>query len=150
VALWFGFTHCCCDLVNPEVVIEGSAGRAVWTYEKICTVRPAAGPERTHPLPASIDTRRVMLAQVLRRLGDSAVAVCTTAMAEPHTALIGAVHAAAPVRNFPPDLIEWITPPGAASPVPAVRGVEAAMEMAGRQQRLLREIGFPLGVAMAV
>ncbi len=143
VALWFGFTHCCRELVNPEIVIEGSSGSAVWSYEKICTIRPAGGPDRTHPLPASIDTRRVMLAQVLRRLGDSSTAVCTTAMAEPHTALIEAVHAAATVRNFSPDLIEWITLPGATSPVPAVRGLEAAMKTAGQQQRLLREIGFP-------
>ena len=143
VALWFGFTHCCRELVNPEIVIEGSSGSAVWSYEKICTVRPSGAPERSHPLPASIDTRRVMLAQVLRRLGDPAAAVCTTAMAEPHTALIEAVHASAAVRNFPSELIEWITLSGATSPVPAVRGLEAAMKTAGQQRRLLREIGFP-------
>jgi hypothetical protein len=57
--------------------------------------------------------------------------------------LIEAVHAAAAVRNFPPDLIEWITLPGATSPVPAVRGLEAAIEAAGRERRLLRELGFP-------
>lgn len=148
VALWFGFTHCCRELVNPEIVIEGSSGSAVWSYEKICTIRSSGGPERSHPLPASIDTRRVMLSQVLRRLGDPAVAVCTTAMAEPHTALIEAVHAAASVRNIPADLIEWITLPGGTSPVPAVRGLEAAMKTAGKQQRLLREIDFPAAASV--
>jgi len=150
VALWLGFTHCCREISNPELIIEGSAGRAIWSYEKVCTVLPATGPERSHPLPASIDTRRVMLTRLLQHLHDSAAVICTTAMAEPHTALIEAVHAAAPVRNFSPDLIDWITLPGSASPVPAVRGLEAAMEAAGQKQCLLREIGFPLGVAMAV
>lgn len=150
VALWLGFTHACRELVNPELIIEGSAGRAVWSYEKICTLTPATGPEQSHPLPASIDTRRVMLSQVLRRLHDSAAAICTTAMAEPHTALIEAVHASAVVRQIPPALIDWIASADGASSVPAVQGLEAAMQAAGRERRLLREVGFPLDVAMAV
>ena len=148
VALWLGFTHACREQIDPELVIEGSAGRAVWSYEKSCTIHPATGPEESHPLPASIDTRRVMLTRVLRHLTDATEPICTTAMAAPHTALIEMVQAAVPVRTFPPGLIDWMAPAGGTSPVPAVQGIEAAMQSAGRQHCLLREIGFPLSVAM--
>ena len=149
VALWLGFTHACRELFNPELVIEGEAGRAVWNYEKNCAVLPAGGPARTHVLPGSIDTRRFMLARVLQRLADPAAAICTTAMAEPHAAFVGAVHAAAPVRTVPAELVDWFTPDGGGSPIPAVRGLAAAMRAAEPAQRLLREIGFPPGIPPA-
>ena len=148
VGLWFGFTHACRELANPEIVIEGSAGRAVWSYEKICTISPAAGRERSHPLPASIDTRRVMFTRILQHRHDPTVAICTTAMAEPHTALIEAVHAAASVRQIAPELIDRIMPADGISPLLAVRGIEAAMQAAFRQQSLLQEMGVALSVAM--
>ncbi|HWA10354.1 MAG TPA: Gfo/Idh/MocA family oxidoreductase [Opitutaceae bacterium] len=147
VRLWFGFTHACRELFNPEVVIEGTEGRATWSYEKISTLIPVQGPTQSHPLPASIDTRRVMLVEVLRRLDDPAAATCTTAMAEPHTALIEAVQAAAPVQTIAPALIEWFTPPDGTSPIPAVRGLEGAMHAAAQSGGRLQEHGFPLKAA---
>jgi hypothetical protein len=145
VDLWLGFTHACREVMNPEIVIEGSAGRAVWHYEEVCTVLPVGGPERSHRLPGSIDSRRVMFVQVLRHLQDAGAAICTAAMAEPHTAFIEAIHASAPVQPVSPDLIDWFTPAGGTSPVPAVRGLEAAMRAAAARHSLLREQGFVAG-----
>jgi predicted dehydrogenase len=142
VAVWLGFTHACRELENPEILIEGSAGRAVWRYENICTIHPASGPEQSHPLPEAIDTRRVMLSQVLWHLRDPNAAICTTAMAESHTALIEAVHRGTSVQTIPPERIEWFTPAGGNSPIPAVHGLEAAMRAAEKQGSLLSEIGF--------
>lgn len=148
-ALWLGFSHACRTLADPEIVIEGSAGQALWSYEKMCAVTPARGTPRSHPLPDAMDTRRVMLAEVLRRLHDPAAVICDTAMAERHTALVEAIHAQAPVQTIPPALIDWITPPDGTSPIPAVRGLERAMQAACANHRLLREEGFPFSMAVA-
>lgn len=150
VAIWLGFSHTCRETENPEIQIQGSAGRAVWRYENVCTITPASGAEQSHPLPESIDTRRVMLSQVLWHLRDPNAAICTTGMAEAHTALIEAVHAVAPVQTVPPDRIEWFTPAGGNSPIPAVHGLEAAMRAAEKQGGLLREFGFPLRKAAVI
>ena len=59
------------------------------------------------------------------------------------TGLIEAVHVVAPVQTIPPERIEWFTPAGGNSPIPAVHGLAAAMRAAEKQGSLLREIGFP-------
>jgi predicted dehydrogenase len=143
-ALWLGFSHACRKIADPEIVIEGTAGRAQWSYEKLCRIEPMGHEARIHPLPDAMNTRRVMFAQVLRRLGDPSTAICDTHMATRHTELIEAIHAAAPVHAFPRDLIDWITLPASTSPVPAVQGLEEFMQAAFRKRLQLREIGFPL------
>jgi predicted dehydrogenase len=148
-AVWLGFSHACRTLADPEIAIEGSAGRALWSYEKMCTIFPANGAPRSYPLPDAMDTRRVMFAEVLRRLHDPTAVICDTAMAERHTELITAIHACAPVQTIPPSLIDWITPPDGTSPIPAVRGLEAAMRAAYRKHLLLREQGFPISMIAA-
>jgi predicted dehydrogenase len=146
-ALWLGFSHACRTLADPVILIEGSAGWARWSYEKMCTVTPAGSPARFHPLPNAIDTRRIMFAEVLRRLHQPEAAICDTAMASRHTELIEAIHAIAPVQAILPALIDWITPPDGTSPIPAVRGMETTMQEACQKHLLLRDLGFPLCMA---
>jgi predicted dehydrogenase len=148
-ALWLGFSHACRTLADPEIAIEGSAGKALWSYEKMCTIVPLHGETRSYPLPDAMDTRRVMFAEVLRRLHDPTAVICDTAMAERHTELITAIHARGPVQTIPPSLIDWITPPDGTSPIPAVRGLEAAMQAACQKHLLLREQGFPVSMIAA-
>jgi predicted dehydrogenase len=147
--LWLGFSHACRTISDPEIVLEGSAGTARWTYEKICTVTPLHGEVTSHPLPDAMNTRRMMFANVLRRLGDPAAPICDTAMALRHSELIEAVHAVAVVRKIPAEMIDAITLPQIKTPVPAVRGLEEAMQAACENGQLLRELGFPFSPVAA-
>jgi predicted dehydrogenase len=148
-ALWLGFSHACARIADPEIMIEGSAGRARWIYENTCSVTTASGEMKSHALPDAMNTRRQMFAGVLKRLVDPAAPICDTGMAMRHTELIAAIHAAAPVRAFPPELIDRITLPQGKASIPAVRGLEDFMQAACAKHLLLRELGFPLATMTA-
>jgi hypothetical protein len=87
-------------------------------------------------------SRRCMMAAVLRRLSDSAVPICDTAMASQHTALIAAIHASSRVITFPAESVAWEGSNGVASQVPSVTGLDAAMQRAYDTGQLLRDVGF--------
>jgi len=143
-SFWFGATHTCREVCEPEIYIEGSAGRLEWKHERSCILFHADGRREERSLPDTGATRQAMFDTVLRKLREPGTFVCTTALSERHTAFVEAVHATAPVRAVPPELISWQSPASGAAPVPVVNGLEAALYRALGAHSLLSETGFVL------
>jgi predicted dehydrogenase len=118
--MWFGVSHASGINREPEIYIQGSAGRAEWWHEQRCIVVDSAGRRQVFPLRSTEDSRQLMFAAVLARLSDPAAFVCTTEIAEKHTRLIEAVHQSGPVREFPASSIDWVTDPNTRSEIPSV------------------------------
>ena len=144
VGLWFGASHVSRTAIEPEIMIEGTAGTAGWSYEKEAWLQPAPGGRQQRPVLDQHATRRLMMAAVLRRLGDPTAPICSAGMATRHTSLIEGIHSAAPIREFPRERVEWTEVSGPATAVPAVPGLDAALRRAFAEQRSLRDSGFTL------
>lgn len=144
VRLWFGASHASNVTLEPEILIEGSAGTCCWRYENEAWLRDSSGAVQRRPLGDQTAARRAMMTDVIRRLHDSSAPICTTAVAARHTALIEAIHRAADVCEFPAESIDWVGVNGAASAVPVVTGLDASLRRAFSELRPLRECGFPV------
>ncbi len=144
IRFWFGATHTCREVCEPEIYLEGDAGRVEWKHERSCVLRRANAPAEERALPNSAANRQSMFHAVIARLRDPGVFVCTTALADRHTAFVEAVHASAGVQAVPPELISWQEPANGSAPVPVVNGLEGALHQALAAQCLLRETGFVL------
>jgi predicted dehydrogenase len=144
IAFWFGATHTCREVCEPEICLEGSTGRVEWKHERSCIVHHSDGRIEERALPDTSANRQSMFDAVLARLRDPGTFICGTALAERHTAFVEAVHAATPVQPVPPELISWQNPVSGAAPVPVVNGLEAALYRAFADRSLLRDTGFVL------
>jgi predicted dehydrogenase len=144
MALWFGCSHACEQTQEPEVRIEGENGRVDWFHEQRCVVRFADGTTREQLLPDSMKMRRTMLESVLMRVRNPTAQICDIAVAREHTALIEAIHRAAPIRSVSEDKVEWRPMLNGSTLVPCIRGLEGAMRKAFADRRLLSEIGFSI------
>ena len=144
ISFWFGATHTCHELGEPEIYLEGSAGRVEWKHERNCLLVRTDGRTEERALPDSVANRQSMFAAVLAKLRAPETIVCTTALAERHTAFVEAVHAAARVQAVPAELISWEKPANGTAPVPVVNGLEAALYRALSARSLLSETGFIL------
>ncbi len=144
VRLWFGASHVSRRSIEPEIVIEGTAGQAGWSYEREAWRTDAVGRREGRPVLDQHTTRRLMLEAVLRHLRDPAAPICSSDLAARHTALIAGIHRAAPVVPFPPELVEWSGGPDDATAVASVPGLDAALRRAFAEQRALRDCGFSL------
>ncbi len=142
IKLWFGFSHACRQALEPEIVIHGTKGTACWRYENEATLSDLAGRQQRRAMPDTTATRRSMMSAVLRHLHDPAFPVCTTGIASRHTAIIEAVHHAAPIQTFPREWVQWSGDNGSQSAVAEVRGLDAALRRAFAGQKSLRECGF--------
>jgi predicted dehydrogenase len=144
IAFWFGATHTCREVREPEIHLEGDAGRIEWKHERHCLLFRGDGSGEEKVLPDSTANRQSMFDAVLAKLRDPATLVCTTALAECHTAFVEAVHAAAQVQAVPAEFISWEQPATGAASVPVVNGLEAALYRAFAAQSRLHETGFVL------
>jgi hypothetical protein len=147
IAFWFGATHTCREVREPEIYLEGSAGRVEWKHEKHCVVIRADGSREEKALPDSTANRQSMFNTVLAKLKEPGTTVCTAALAECHTAFVEAVHAAAKVQAVPAEFISWEQRTAGTAPVPVVNGLEAALCQAFAAQSQLHETGFVLAPA---
>lgn len=143
VRLWFGVSHVSHTALEPEIVIEGSAGTAGWRYETEAWYRNASGRQQ-QPVLDQHATRKLMMTAALQRLRDPAIPVCTTAMAARHTALIESIHRTGRVAVLPAERIVWQAKDGPASALPAMPGLDAALRQAFTEQKTLRACGFTL------
>ncbi len=144
IAFWFGATHTCREVCEPEIYLEGRTGRVEWKHERSCIVHHADGRREERALPDSSANRQSMFDAVLAKLHTPDTFVCSTALAERHTAFVEAVHASTTVQAVPPELISWQEPASGAAPVPVVNGLETALYHALAAQSLLRDTGFVL------
>ena len=144
IAFWFGATHTCHEVREPEIYLEGSTGRVEWKHERSCKIDRSDGTGEERALPDITANRQSMFSTVLAKLHTPDTIVCSTALAERHTAFVEAVHAAASVQAVPSELISWEKPAAGTALVPVVNGLEAALYRAFTSQGLLRETGFEL------
>ena len=144
IAFWFGATHTCHEVREPEIYLEGSTGRVEWKHERTCRIIRPDGSGEERALPDITANRQSMFAAVLAKLRAPDTIVCSTALAERHTAFVEAVHAAASVQAVPAGLISWEKPAVGTALVPVVNGLEAALYRAFTSRGLLRETGFEL------
>ncbi len=144
VAFWFGATHTCREVHEPEIYLEGSTGRVEWKHEGNCVLSRADGPPEVRAIPDSTANRQSMFDAVLSKLRQPETIVCSTALAECHTRFVEAVHAAAKVQAVPAGFISWHQPSPGAAAIPVVNGLEEAITRALATQCQLHETGFAL------
>ena len=144
VAFWFGATHTCREVREPEIYLEGTTGRVEWKHERSCLVFRADGRREERLLPNVTANRESMFAATLAKLHAPETLVCSTALAERHTAFVEAVHATTTVQTVPPTLVTWESPSPLLPQVPVVTGLEAALTRAFLHHALLQDSGFVL------
>lgn len=140
VRLWLGASHACAVTREPEIVIEGERGRAVWRHEQDCRIEPAGGTGTHWPLPTTAVTRTAMMRAVLARLREPAAFVCGPELALGHTRLIEAAHAAAVIRPAP-GVVEAQPIPAGREPVLRPREIEARLFRAFDEEALPADAG---------
>lgn len=143
VRFWFGVSHACRELREPEIRIEGEEGSVEWRHEQSCTIRRSNGEIRRMALPNSMQVRQRMFDNVVGRLSDPSVTICNTRIALAHTKLIQAVHEHEPILRAPAKLIEMHKDPESDVEQYSIKGVEAAISRAFETSSTLAEIGFP-------
>jgi predicted dehydrogenase len=150
VALWFGVSHACRTLQEPEIVIEGTAGRAGWRYEREAWWCGADGVEHRRELPDAFGARHDMMVAVVARLRDATVAICTPEIAGVHTAVIESLHADIPVQGWGAEDIQWTPGVSAEGAIPWVAGLDETLRRAYEQGGSLASAGFTLPLASGV
>ena len=140
--LWLGVSHSSHTAHEPEIVIEGSAGRAHWLYESMASWSNAMGESEVRAMDNAHAVRREMMAAIVHRLADPTTPFCSTGLAARHTALIEAVHRSAPILTVPEEEIAWSPSPDALTAVPSVRGLDEALHAAFAHGGTLAAAGF--------
>lgn len=98
---WFGASHACATTHEPEIIVEGSAGRLTWLHEREWHLEDQTGRiERRALVDAQVNRTR-MMDSVIRRLTDPSVFICGTELALAPTSLIEQAHAAALIEEGP-------------------------------------------------
>lgn len=149
VKLWFGVSHAAHETLEPEIVVQGSHGAAGWRYEREAWLRDSEGRESHRPMPNMTITRRKMMAAVMRRLREPTMPICSTELAERHTAAVEAIQGASPIRVFPAEKTTWGKVAGVSSLVPDVDGLARALRHAFAGMQSLAESGYPLAADLA-
>ncbi|MBL9203708.1 MAG: Gfo/Idh/MocA family oxidoreductase, partial [Opitutaceae bacterium] len=126
VQLWFGASHACAATREPEVIVQGERGRAVWRHERDCVIECEGEAGQRSPLPLTSETRRSMMREVVAKLHRPDTFVCGPEMALHHTDLIERAHTA--TRIVPaPGRAEHQTIPAVREPIYCSRDIEARL-----------------------
>lgn len=139
VQILFYASHSCESALDPELLIEGEAGRAVWTYASGWRLHGDAAGASALPPRGETVARREMFARVLHRLADPSVFVCGPEIAFEHTLCFNGIQAAVPIRDVPASALASSN----GSAQPAIAGIAADVDRAFAAGRLLRESGCP-------
>jgi predicted dehydrogenase len=142
VAVHFYASHSSKSTLEPEMVLEGDGGRAVWRHGRSYTVEARGAAPRSVALGDEQSARLRMFRSAIRRLGDPGVLICDTATAREHTRCIQAAQASGPVRDVPREWLETNGKPGLRQKT-WITGVEDAMRRAFDEGRSLAEVGCP-------
>lgn len=151
VGFWFGVSHSCPRVREPELYFEGSGGRIEWWHEQRCVITSTSGAVEEHALPDTTGTRRAMFAAVLARLKDPSAFIFDVDLSRGHTAFIESVHAAAPVRTVASQLVCWedLEFPHWSGRIPVIRGIESAFDRALANRSTLAAAGFQYDASLA-
>lgn len=119
----FFVSHACPYPREPEIRLEGTSGYAEWRHDVSAGVHPAGREAVIRNVSGIEAARRAMFSAALRRLYDRSVFICTSRIAERHTAFIDALHKVAEIHEISPEKIDWTAAADGADPIPAVRGI---------------------------
>lgn len=142
IDFWFGVSHACKTNREPEIRLEGTAGRAEWLHSRDLAIIPDDGPEERIPVPNYTCTRQAMFDAVLARMKDRSVRICDTSIAICHTRLVEGIHREGVIATVAPSQIEWCEASGDDSTVPAIVGIENMLCQAHAERTSLAESGF--------
>jgi hypothetical protein len=139
-------SHSSLENWSPEIMIEGSEGRAHWHIDQGLKIFSRAGTiVEEYPAFNYVNTMAHMYDRVLRRLTDNEVFICSTRIAAAHVACIAKIHEAAPICNIPPSELGTLEQGNASHTF--VRNLEAHFRNAFSAGLLLREVNCPWGEA---
>jgi predicted dehydrogenase len=145
INLWFGVSHACRDVSEPEIVIEGENGEAHWCYERDTWWVDSSGEKKVRQLHDANGARRCMMAATMRRLSDPNTVICTTTVAGAHTRFIESLHRDCPIVPFKRENVIWSGPNGTEAAVPSVPGLELALRESFLTKSMLSGKGFAEG-----
>lgn len=145
VALWLGATHACRQTREPEIIVTGRRGRAVWRHERDVRIFVDDRLVNQHAVADAAAARHAMMGTILRRLRDPSVPICGPRIAARHTALIEAIAREGRIRTVPRELIGWESADGPSGAVPVIAGLEDALRRAYAAGDTLQSQGFQIG-----
>jgi predicted dehydrogenase len=142
VDVHFYASHSCKSTLEPEMVIEGEKGRVIWRHGRGYSVEALGAAPRYVPLGDEQSARLFMFRSALRRLRDTGVFICGTAIAREHTRCIQGAQCSGPVREVPN---EWLETNGATGLRRRtwIMGLEEVMRRAFDAATSLSEAGCP-------
>jgi len=97
----FYASHSVATTFDPEIVIEGSNGRAVWRHLRDYRLEVNGRPSEAIPLNGEEGPRRTMFEQVIGRFSDPSLPYCGTATALEHTRCVEAAQASGAITDVP-------------------------------------------------
>lgn len=124
----FFVTHACPYPHEPEIRVDGTAGYAEWCNDKAAGVYPDGRKAVVRRLSGIETARRSMFGAALRRLVEPSTFICTSCIAERHTAFIDQLHQVAEIHQIAPDKIDWTPVSKGTDSIPAVRGIFERLE----------------------
>lgn len=131
VDLWFGASHACREVRDPEILILGSRGQVTWRYEDKCVVEIDVGRREEMIVGTAHDARWDMLKAVLRRLVEPEIFISRATGARKHTALIEAIHNSEAIRAVHASRVQRIasrSEENSEEYTPAIHGLEKALD----------------------
>jgi predicted dehydrogenase len=141
VELLIYLSHTTATELEPEIVIEGTAGRASWHSNREIRIEPSGASQIVMPLPDAQMVRRSMFEHVVARLSRPATFICNTALAAEHTRLCEWVQSL-PIDTIPPSRIRH-TPSPQGHDCRSIDGLEEAFASAWTKRQLLGELSPP-------
>jgi len=137
-------SHSCREDRNPRILMEGARGTITWERERHYLVKRQRRAAVTHPVPAKLETMLMMADAVTDRLDNPAARICDTAIALEHVRWLEELHAAAPIRTLPDNVVRTRT--DEAGDWKEISGVEYASDRASQAGRLWSELDIPWAV----
>jgi hypothetical protein len=97
----FAGSHACPHLRPAEIIVRTERARIVWRHETSLAIEHALGTD-TLPITDAYATRCNQLADVLRRLSDPSVPICTTETGAAHARLYIGLHSDLTITDADP------------------------------------------------
>jgi predicted dehydrogenase len=131
-------TLCGEDFIVGDVIVHGSAGRAVLEYPTDRLLLP--GDAAPRHVPGRVD----LLENLLNHRAAGAALISPLARTAPFTAVLEALQSGPPATPIPPDRLVWTGAPPARNVT--IIGVNAALRQAADRLALLSELSVPWAV----
>jgi predicted dehydrogenase len=140
VEILFYVSHSSRETLEPELVLEGDGGRAVWSSGREIRLEPVGRPAEGIALGDAYAVRRTMFQQVVRKLRAPATFVCDIAIAAEHTRCCQLAQESA-VLAVPEAWVRRERTPAGEERI-SIEGIEDLIDRAWNAGQLFREVGY--------